>query len=51
MRPQKFGWAQTLARLRGVSRPAVPVPGLRKHEPRLARVSVLGAPEAQGAKP
>jgi len=51
MCPWKFGWAQTLARLRGDCRPAMPLQGITQLEPRLARVSALGAPRAQGAKP
>ncbi|QSQ28415.1 hypothetical protein JY651_37125 [Pyxidicoccus parkwayensis] len=47
MRPQTFGWAQTLARLRALSRPAVPWEGAErsKKESRPTRVPVLGVPD------
>lgn len=47
MRPQTLGRAQTLARLRALSRPAVPWEPSRgeKGEPGLTRVSALGVPD------
>lgn len=46
MRPQTFGRTQVLARLRALSRPAVPwgESGREKGEPRLTRGPVLGIP-------
>ncbi|WP_426756587.1 hypothetical protein [Myxococcus sp. Y35] len=46
MRPQTFGRAQTQARLRALSRPAVPwdTAGQVRERPRFSQVTVLGAP-------
>ena len=53
MRPQTFGRAQTLARLRALTRPAVPwgPSGQDKGEPRLARVPVLGVSDTHRVGP
>ncbi|MBZ4420335.1 hypothetical protein K8638_28085 [Myxococcus sp. RHST-1-4] len=53
MRPQTFGRAQTLARLRALSRPAVPWESSRvdKGEPRLTRVPALGVPDTYRVGP
>jgi hypothetical protein len=48
MRPQTFGWAQTLARLRALSRPAVDWEDAgHTKESRPTRVPVLGVPDTQ----
>jgi hypothetical protein len=53
MRPQTFGRAQTLARLRALSRPAVAWEdaGRSKGESRLVRVSVQGVPDTRRTEP
>lgn len=53
MRPQMFGRAQTLARLRALSRPAVPwgESSRGKSEPRLTRLSVSGVPDTHRMGP
>lgn len=53
MRPQTFGWARTLARLRALSRPAVSwePPGRKEGETRPTRVPVQGVPGTRRVKP
>ena len=53
MRPQTFGRAQTLARMRALSRPAVSWEPAGRHqgEVRLTRVSVQGVPDMHGMGP
>ena len=53
MRPQTFGRAQTLARMRALSRPAVPWEddGRSKGESRPMRVPVQGIPDTRRMKP
>jgi hypothetical protein len=53
MRPQTFGRAQTLARMRACSRPAVlwEDAGRSKGESRLVQVSVQGVPDTRRMKP